>query len=251
MKKLPLLLLFVAGLAHAQGNDTGGMPPPPPDTGTTTTLPDTGATTETGTTTTTSTTTETPTTSTVPPPPPAAVEPVERRPTGFAIGIGLGYDLPTDIQQPNVTSVRFRLGSGLTIEPRVVIGFSTQKVPNGAGTDTTKSTEIGAAADVRYPHQIHGPVDLVLVGGAGFDRSSTNPPGSGSSSTLAFDLSWGLGLEYWFSPHWSISATAENPIVVLSSTTDDNGTGMTQTTSTTTLSAEWSPNVLAFVHLYL
>ena len=34
----------------------------------------------------------------------------------FSIGIGLGYRFPTSLQTPNVTSARFRLGSGLTFE---------------------------------------------------------------------------------------------------------------------------------------
>ena len=122
-----LVLLAAAGTARAQTDDL-------PDTTTTTPDPTDTATTDTGTT----TTVAPPVYSSVPQPPAAEMQPPEpKRPQAFAVGIGIGYDFPTDLQQPNITSVRFRLPSGLTLEPRVVFGFSTFK----AGSSSTKSTE--------------------------------------------------------------------------------------------------------------
>lgn len=230
-----LVLLAAAGTARAQTDDALD----PPDTTTTTTPPPDPETTAVA----------PPVYSSVPPPPAAALQPPEpKRPVGFTIGIGIGYDFPTDLQQPNITSVRFRLPSGLTLEPRVIFGFSTFK----AGASSTKSTELGLGSDVRFPRKLHGPVDLIFVGGAGIDRTSSNPPGSdNSTSSLSLDLHYGLGLEYWFSQHFSLSATAENPVITLLSTTTETGPGTSDTTSSTTIAAEWQPNVFVFGHLYL
>jgi hypothetical protein len=231
-----LVVVAAAGTAHAQ-----------PDTDTTTTTPDptVTSTTDAGTT----SEVAPPVYATVPPPPAASVQaPAPKRPEAFAVGIGIGYDFPTDLQQPNITGVRFRLPSGLTFEPRVIFGFSTFK----AGSSSTKSLELGLGTDVRFPRKLHGPVDLIFIGGAGIDRTSSNPPGSdNSTSSFAIDLHYGLGLEYWFSQHFSISATAENPVLTLLSTTTDTGPGTSDTTSTTTIAAEWAPNVFVFGHLYL
>jgi hypothetical protein len=50
-------------------------------------------------------------------PPPTGLEPgpAPARPDGFSVGIGLGYDLPSDLQLLDTASVRFRLRSGLTL----------------------------------------------------------------------------------------------------------------------------------------
>ena len=56
-----------------------------------------------------------------PPPPPPMNAPAEEadtgRPTELSIAIGVGYAFPTSLQTPNITSVRLRLPSGLTLEP--------------------------------------------------------------------------------------------------------------------------------------
>src|SRR5437867_568225 len=108
MKCLSLLVLTgLGGVAIAQP----GPPPPPPDTGG-------------GTTTNTTTTTE----PTPPPTPPHPTTPVVQpdtgdsdRPEGLSFALGVGYTLPTSLQTPNTTTARLRLGSGLTLEPAIII----------------------------------------------------------------------------------------------------------------------------------
>src|SRR5215470_173741 len=80
------------------------------------------------------------------PNPPPAPEPADAtRPTELAFGIGFGYFLPTSLQTPNITSVRIRLPSGITIEPQLVFAFTSDKVDMGA-TVTNKQNELTLAS---------------------------------------------------------------------------------------------------------
>lgn len=197
----------------------------------------------------------------VPPPveqaPPAEAPPEEppderERPEGFSVGIGLGYDLPTDLSLPDTATVRFRLASGLTFEPFVVLGVSGSSYDFDAGDSTSDSaSEVGLGTNVRIPVVGHGPVDLVLVAGARFDFSSSDPDGSDNeSSTVATSLLWGLGLEYWLGRHGVLSLTALNPIVSYSSTTEAQFDG-DATQSSWSAGAIFNPNVLLLAHLFL
>lgn len=96
-----------------------------------------------------------------PPPPVVLGPPVAPRPSGLAIGIGVGYTFPTSLQTPNVTSVRLRLASGLTIEPTVVFAATSIHMPVGSNTQG----ELTLGSLVRYPLRARG----AMTGGLVFD----------------------------------------------------------------------------------
>jgi hypothetical protein len=185
---------------------------------------------------------------------PAMDAPAGPRPDGFSVGIGLGYDLPTTLQQPNITSVRVRLATGLTFEPLLAIGTSATSQDDGNGmTVTNRQTEISAAVNVRVPRKVHDRVDLVLVGAAGLGITNTNPEGDNNdTSTRALALSWGLGLDYWVGHHWAISLTGTNPLISYQWTSQQTPTGTSDPSqSTTSIGLIWNPNVTLMVHLFL
>ena len=174
------------------------------------------------------------------------------RPDGFAVAIGLGYDLPADLQAPNTTSVRFRLGSGLTFEPSVTFGRSTSSMESGGMTTTeSKELEVTVTTLVRYPLHRNGRIDFELLGGAGLSIVSQFPDGSDNDiRTTTIGVSWGLGLGYWISQHWQLSLSALNPLLAFSRRTVQTGPDTDTTTSSTTMAASFDPNVIGMVHLY-
>jgi hypothetical protein len=233
-----LSILAGARVASAQPGPGGSpdAPTPPPD-GTTVTTPPAP-----------------PTPPPAPPPEPVAAEQHAMRPEGFSVGMGLGWDLPTSIQQPNVTSVRFRLASGLTIEPIFTLAGTSTSSDNGPGTNTTDKTgDLALAAVVRIPHRIHDRVDLELVGAAGVGLHTDDPMGDNNNTTTSdVRVSWGLGLEYWLTGHWSVSLTATNPLLDAQHSSTQQGAGLPDhTTGTTSFGLIWDPNVVLMTHLYL
>jgi hypothetical protein len=183
--------------------------------------------------------------------PHAAMEaPDDERPSGLSIGIGIGYEFPTSLETPNVASVRFRLASGLVIEPRVV-GSSTSNGTNDGTTSTTTNTvtDLGVGALIRYPIARHSRFDLEIVGAANVDSTTTNPMGDNNDTTVTtFTLDWGLAVEYWFSRHWNVSMTATNPLISLQSTSMD--TDPSTSTSTNSYGLVFAPTVQLMLHLY-
>lgn len=186
--------------------------------------------------------------------PPVAESPASTagRPDGFSIGIGLGWDLPADLQAPNVTGVRFRLASGLTLEPIVVIARDGTSVEGDFGDSDSSDFGMLFSANLRMPRQIHGKVDLVLLGGAAAGFVSSNPDGDdNTSSSLLLGLNWGLGLEYWVRSQWCLSLTATNPFIAYERENDELGPGMETTTTTNSIGVVFAPNVVLMAHLFL
>jgi hypothetical protein len=169
----------------------------------------------------------------------------------MSFGIGLGIDLPAEVTAPNTTSVRLRLASGVTLEPFVTVALSGTHTEDEFGETDNGQFELSAGTNLRYPRQIHGPVDFLLVGGAGVGITSTDPDGpDNDSTTMAVGLSWGIGLEYWHNTHWSLSLTATNPFVVYSRTSQEQGPGMDAVSSSSLIGVIWEPNVVLMGHLY-
>jgi hypothetical protein len=148
--------------------------------------------------------------------------------------------------------VRFRLPSGLTVEPFAALALGSQTQEAGGVEASTSSLGFEVGADVRLPNRVRGPVDLVLVGGAGLGTTSTNPDGDDNdSSTFFLDVHWGLGLDFWFRSHWCLSLTATNPLLVYQQSNQEGG-GIGDTTSSRfDVGAIWEPNVVAALHLFL
>ena len=187
-----------------------------------------------------------------PPPPAEAPMSAAGRPEGFSIGIGFGWDLPADLQAPNVTSVRFRLDSGLTVEPVVAIAREGSSVDNEFADSDSSEFGLLAAANLRMPRQIRGKVDFILLGGAGLGLTINNPDGDDNNSqAFLVDLHWGIGLEYWVRPQLCLSLTGTNPFVTFERESQENGPGMETTTTTNTVGIVFAPNVVLMAHLFL
>jgi len=172
------------------------------------------------------------------------------RPFGFTMGIGAGWDLPTALDDINTTSVRFRLGNGLTFEPRVELSSTTNSTEIGPSDTDTKISGLALVTTARMPIMSRGPVDFVALGGIGYERTSVNPEGADNTSTdSVLELVWGLSVEYWFGPRWNLSFTATNPFVSRVSSVDEGPIDDTTTTSTS-FGAVFDPNVVVMIHLF-
>jgi hypothetical protein len=238
-----VLLAGLGGIAAAQPGPPPAPPPPPADTTTTDPAPPDP--------------TPAPDPQPQPQPRPTPVvqeEPARTdRPSGFAIGLGLGYGLPTALDLPNRTSARIRLGSGLTFEPLVTIANTkeTEEMPMVPETED-KLTEFGLAVLVRLPIITHNHVDLEALATAGFSTIKDNPDMDFNTvTTNTFGVGWGVGIGYWLSRHWQLSMSVTNPLVQYQQTKRQTGlSGMQVTSSETTLGVIFLPQVTAMIHLY-
>ncbi len=180
------------------------------------------------------------------PPPssnPAPADDASLRPAEIAIGIGVGYTFPTPLDMMNTFSARLRLISGITLEPRVVV-----ENLNDAADHSTQRFK--AALGVRVPLVKHGKFDLELIGEAEFDSVKTPnaaTPDMDSDRVTSLGLGWGVGIGWWLSPHFEISASATNPLVqfVRNSTTTSD-----VTSSTTDIGLIFDPRVSLMIHIY-
>jgi len=245
MKRLVLAIILVsfpsAAFAQPLGDGTGTEtppPPPPPD-------PDPAP----------------------PPPPPPdlapAVEPEPDappstgarpiRPEGNTVAIGVGWDLPADVQAPNVTSVRFRHTSGFTIEPQLELSRATTKIDDNMPPDIkVTTTDMVFTVLARMPMITNGKVDFELAGGLGFGRSVINPDmADNDTTTTAFTLGYGLAVAYWFTPHVHLSLTGMNPIFSTSTEVEEMGPTLEVTTTSSSFGLVFQPNVFVMLHLYL
>jgi hypothetical protein len=192
------------------------------------------------------------------PPPPTLLQPpravaddaAEHRPSELSIAIGLGYRLPTSLQTPNLTSVRLRLASGLTFEPRLVLAGSSQDVDTGPST-TDKSSEVGIGALARFPVVRHGRVDLEILGGLDVSRVSTRPEDPDMDLTITtFNVSYGVAVGTWINRHWQVSLSALNPVLTNTRRDEHMGPGTSTVTTTRTFGVIFDPSVSVMVHLY-
>ena len=176
-------------------------------------------------------------------------------PTDVAFAIGIGYARPAggsfDLQKPNVASVRLRLLNGITFEPIVAIANTSQDM-NVAMTDTSESiTELDLGTLVRFPVIRHGRYDFEVLGSLGFDVIKDNPPGDyNTKTTTTFDLGWGIGIGYWFSPHCQFSASATNPLLTYTGVKTEVDQTNSNKNSSTTFAVQFDPEVLVMFHLY-
>jgi hypothetical protein len=196
-----------------------------------------------------------------PPPPPTVVirqepapaPPAPARPPGFSVGIGFGFRLPTELDLPNATSARFRLASGLTIEPLVALINDTLTADDGTEESEDVIAQIAVGAFVRYPLRGRGRADLALIGGAAVSRLTRNPDGDDNTlETTIFGLDYGLAVDYWLNSHWNLSVTATNPLVAVISQREESGGGEPDETLTRRqLALIFSPQVAVMLHVHL
>lgn len=196
-----------------------------------------------------------------PPPPPQRTAPVATpeqpaadrwRPTAFSLGIGLGYQLPTSLQTPNVTSVRFRLPTGVTFEPKLVFAMSSHTVDVGT-SQSGSATEVGLGTLIRFPVVTHNRAELELLGSIQIDNLSTDPSDQQTDdvrSTSTVELGYGLAVTSWITPHWQVSLSATNPIVSYTKDRQEMGPQSVVVTTDSTIGLIFTPTVLLMVHLY-
>lgn len=184
------------------------------------------------------------------PPPPAASSEDAHRPSALSVAIGLGYQLPTSLQTPNLTSVRVRLASGLTFEPRLVLASSSQEVDTGSSVEN-KASELGIGALARFPLVRNGRVDLEVLGGLDVNRQATKPDAPDMDLTVrTFAASYGVAVGAWLTPHWQVSLSALNPLVTNTRRDQEQGPLTSTVTTTTTIGLIFDPTVVLMVHLY-
>lgn len=173
------------------------------------------------------------------------------RPSELAFAIGVGYAFPDNVETPNVTSVRLRLVSGLTFEPRVIISNSSTDMDNGTTQTTDTDTSLTLSTLVRLPVIRRGHTDFEILGSAGLSTVKHNPDGDYNTNTVtSFSIGWGVGIAYWLSHHWQLSFQAENPLIPFQQTKQQTGP-MTETkSSTSSFGVTFDPTVVVMIHLY-
>lgn len=189
-----------------------------------------------------------------PPPPPPPRLPsqteTELRPSELSFAIGLGYQLPTSLQTPNITSVRVRLASGITFEPRLVLARSTRDVDTGPST-TDEASELGIGALARFPLAQRRRVDLEFLGGLSVNRTNATPVSEDMDLTITtFNATYGLAVGTWINRHWQVSLSAQNPIVTNTRREEQMGPGTSTVTTVRTFGLIFQPSVALMIHLY-
>lgn len=192
-----------------------------------------------------------------PPPPvihhemPAPADESALRPLGLAFGIGIGYTLPTSLETPNTASMRLRLASGLTFEPRVALANSSQTMKDQVMSSTDSTSELLLETAVRKAMIERGRYDFELIGGASLDVTTNDPMGDNNTRTTTdIALFWGIGVGAWITPHWQFTFDIENPLISYTSTKQEIAAGMSTTNSTTDIGVVFNPNVVMMIHLY-
>ena len=166
------------------------------------------------------------------------------------MGVGLGYTFDegssNDITEIDTTSVRFRFLNGITVEPTVMLSLGNDSVDQGFGDSDTTTVNVGLGADVRFPIASWGPVDFVVLGGAGIGYQRVDPDGdNNNTTTTGITGRWGLAVEYWVTPRWLINMTGRNPFFDFASSDQPGGA---ETTSID-FGIIFDPTITAMVHL--
>jgi len=189
-----------------------------------------------------------------PPEPPAVVHhDTGDRPEELAFAIGLGYVFPTSLETPNITSVRLRLPSGLTFEPRVIFASTSHTVDDGVTSTTDKTTEFSIGSLVRIPAIRRGRVDFEVLASADIDSITNNPDGDNNdTTTTTLTVAWGVACNFWISRHWTFSLSATNPLIQYTKKKVDDPTmpGSTTATTDSSFGLIFDPVVFAMFHLY-
>ncbi len=184
-----------------------------------------------------------------PPPPPVESEPRDR-PNEIAFGIGVGYVFPTSLESPNVTSARVRFTNGIQLEPRVTFGNTDSSTTMATTTTSNSNSEVQLAGLVRIPVITHRKIDFELIGELDFDLQKTNPDGdNNNTSDTTIGLSWGIGIGYWFTPHWNMSFTATNALISYTEHKQEIVGGENKT-STNSIGVVFSPQIGVMIHLF-
>jgi len=219
-----------------------------------------------------------------PPPVPPSGPAAPVRPEGNTLGIGAGFTFPQSILEPNTVGVRLRVGP-VALEPGLRLGG------NGTGTankqtftlpgqqpnvndnqDKASGFDLSLGVNVRYAIASHGPVDLIVIGGAGFsmgtdssqnDVTNTTTKDTTNIQSMSASVGYGLGIEWFVGHGLSVGADATNPLLVWTQSSSRHSVAVTNTTTnevTTTVTDTnqsnvtgalvWAPTVRLMVFLY-
>lgn len=186
-------------------------------------------------------------------------EDVTYRPVEKSVAIGAGYAFGGTggtgelLWNPNTVSARFRLPSGLALEPiaGIVLVNDNSKVASAKTTST--QTEIFAGANVRKPLWSRAQADMVVIGGANVEiGSASSKVGSAktTSSSTGFGASYGLGVEFWPRSHWSVSFDATTQLLGFTATNSKDAAGVKTTATQMIISPAFDPSIRLMAHLY-
>lgn len=191
-----------------------------------------------------------------PPTPPVVEEPEEdgiewlpsTRPSG-SFGLGFGWSFPgTDLWTPSTIAARFRLDSGMAIEPSLTIR-ATGSGDNDDFSDDPRLLQIGLGTMLRVPVASAGPVDFLILGNVGVSTTVDIEPGD--SRSLTASAGYGLALELWIASRFSIGMDATNPLLSLSwNATDNPVTGETNKSINWAIGVVWNPQLRILATLY-
>ncbi len=189
------------------------------------------------------------------PAPPLAAEVAEpTRPPGASVGIGAGINFPTTLDNINTASVRLRLASGLTLEPRVDLSTASQSRSSSGGGSVSSDDgfiNVQLAALVRFPFASRGPMDLIGIGGAAIGWSQEDPAGNNNNRhDTTLGLVWGLAVEHWWGSHLCFSLNATNPIVTYTSTEQEQAPSVSSTVKTSNIGAVFNPQIAFTIHMF-
>ena len=200
-----------------------------------------------------------------PPPPPREPEPADdtdedtedsddyiigtgERPEA-TFGLGAGWTFPgSEIWMPSTIAARFRLASGITLEPSVTILLDGRSTDTGATTVDSNELTISVGTQLRVPLMSLGPLDFLFLGTASLSYGREFDPGD--THDIGFTLGYGLGLEFWFSKRWSLGLDATNSIVAITWSQDSSG-ATDQSNTDYRVGAVWDPALRILTTLYL
>ncbi|MFN0246625.1 MAG: hypothetical protein ACKV2T_06935 [Kofleriaceae bacterium] len=183
---------------------------------------------------------------------PVAPEEVHDRPTGFSIGIGVGYRLPTSLQTPNTASVRFRLPNAVTFEPSVILASSSREVDVGM-TQTATASEVGVGVLARLPVMARKRTALEVLASFAANRASEDPNDSNPDDKLEIStvsLGYGVAVGFWAFRNLNISLSATNSLITYAHQREEMGFGFVSVTNTTSFGLIFDPTVTLMFHLY-
>lgn len=136
---------------------------------------------------------------------------------GFGTGIGIGYASNSlSLHVPTHASVRLRLNSMFTLEPRALVAFTERnprfRVVDSGPTETLK--ELSGGLNLRIRIVQAGRLDFIGILGMNGGRDVSNRNGSFiRESVTEFNLVYGFATNYWVHPSWCFSLNAENSIL--------------------------------------
>lgn len=183
------------------------------------------------------------------------------RPDTMSIAVGAGMTIPSSPLSIDVGSVRLRLTDEITVEPSITYASDkatqTVKIDKESTKREATSSDAGLDALVRYTFKENGPVDLQILGGLGYYKSSSedDPDGKYNNTTTEASLASldvGVGVETFFKGHYSVSADAITRMYYTLNSEEYSEAGeVTTTTEASGFALPLDPGFRIMFHIYL